>query len=108
MAYKKLIQRDSGARPRGNETALVQYTAWRRRTGQTFFTSEGGPALAVDIAHSSPALHDVLVLMRKGEKAMLWLPQDGAREEIAYVVELVDVMATPVASASQPRAMGSR
>jgi hypothetical protein len=104
MVYKKLVQRDTGTRLRGNETALVQYTAWRRRTGKTFYTSEGGPALALNVAHASPALHDVLVTMRKGEKAMLWLPQDGTREEVAYVVELVDVIATPVESASQPRA----
>jgi hypothetical protein len=94
VSYKKLLAHEAGAQPGSSDTALVHYSGWIRRTGQTFFTTDGGSAMAIDISHAAPGLREVLPLLHKGEKAMLWMPQgEGATEGVAYTVELVDVIA---------------
>jgi hypothetical protein len=34
---------------------MIQYTGWRQKTGETFFTTKGsGQAIALDLAHAAP------------------------------------------------------
>jgi hypothetical protein len=100
LAYKRLVANSAGAQPRTEETVLVRYTGWRRRTGQTFFTSGGsGPPIAIDLAHAAPSFREALLLLHKGEKAVLWMPAGaGMPEPVAYEVELVDILPKPIAA----------
>jgi hypothetical protein len=101
LVYKKLVKHGAGVQPRGDEAALVRYTGWRRSSGETFFTMDGGQTIAIDIAHATFGLREALPLLHKGEKAMLWLPPgDGRPDGVAYEIELVDVVARPVATAT--------
>jgi hypothetical protein len=85
-----------GDQPLRDQTVLVRYTGWRQRTGETFFTTTGrDQPIAIDVAHAAPGFRDALPLLRKGEKAMLWLPASpGTPEPVAYEVELVDLVAS--------------
>jgi peptidylprolyl isomerase len=97
LVYKKLAANDGGALVTGHDTVLVQYTGWRPRTGETFFTTKGGgQPIAIDLAHAAPAFTEALQLLHKGERAALWVAaQDGMTEAVVYEVEVVDVVAPP-------------
>ena len=41
LIYKKLATNAAGAQATDRGTALVHYTGWRQRTGDTFFTTKG-------------------------------------------------------------------
>jgi peptidylprolyl isomerase len=99
LVYKRLVANRTGAQARANETVLVRYTGWRQRTGQTFFTNGGsGQPIAIDLAHSAPGFREALLLLHKGEKAVLWMPAGAATpESVTYEVELVDILPKPVA-----------
>ena len=103
LIYKTLVANAAGAQPKRNETALIQYTGWRQRTGETFFTTKGrGQPIALDIAHAAPGFAEALPLLHKGEKAVLWMPSSpGTPEPLVYEVEIVDVVSPPVAKSSQ-------
>jgi len=98
LIYKRLVANDAGPQPRVNETALILYTGWRQRTGETFFTTKGSAEpMAIDIAHAAPGFAEALPLLHKGEKVVLWIPPGrNTRETIVYEVELVDIVAPPV------------
>jgi peptidylprolyl isomerase len=106
LAYKKLTQRDTGAQPKRGETVLVHYTGWRQRTGKTFFTTRGiSQPMAIDVAHAAPGFSEALQLLRKGEKAMLWVPPgDGTGEALVYEIEVVDIAAPPEDAKRTPAA----
>jgi peptidylprolyl isomerase len=54
LIYKKLVTGTAGAQPGNGQTALVRYTGWRQRTGETFFTTRGrGQPIAIDVAHAA-------------------------------------------------------
>jgi hypothetical protein len=93
LRYKKLATKEASAQPRASDTVLVHYTGWRR-TGETFFTTRArGRPIALDIAHAAPGFAEMLPLMRKGEKAVLWVPPGQATAEpLVYEIEIVDVM----------------
>jgi FKBP-type peptidyl-prolyl cis-trans isomerase len=76
---------------------LVHYTGWRQRTGETFFTTKhAGQPMTLDIAHASPAFSEALQLLRKGEKAVLWVPpSESTPETLVYEIEVVDVVSAP-------------
>lgn len=106
VVYKKLSANANGAQARGSDTVLVHYTGWRQRTGETFFTTRArGRPMAIDIAHAAPGFAEALPLLRKGEKAVLWMPPSAdTSETLVYEVELVDVMApAQVGAAAQHR-----
>lgn len=109
LAYKKLASRGTGALPARTDKVLVQYTGWRQRTGETFFTTKGNSEpMTLDIAHSAPGFSEALQLLRKGEKAVLWVPSDpGSSEPLVYEIELVDIVTpAPAASNGKPAATG--
>lgn len=99
LVYKRLVANNAGPRARTDETVLVRYTGWRPRTGQTFFTNGGsGRLIAIDLAHAAPGFREALLLLHKGEKAVLWMPASAEMPEpVAYEVELVDIVPKPVA-----------
>jgi len=100
LVYKRLVANHAGAQARANETVLVRYTGWRQRTGQTFFTNGGSSQpIAIDLAHAAPGFREALLVLHKGEKAVLWMPTGpGMPEPVAYEVELVDILPKPVAA----------
>jgi hypothetical protein len=84
------------------DTVMVRYTGWRQRTGQTFFTTNrGGEAMGIDVAYAAPGFGEALQHLRKGEKAVLWVPPgQGSLETLVYEVEVVDIK-SPTAVASK-------
>ena len=100
LVYKKLVANDRGEHPALGDKALIRYTGWRPRTGETFFTTKSSP-IAIDIAHAAPGFREALPLLRKGEKAVLWLPPSASTPEpVVYEVEIVDVI-SPIAARSR-------
>jgi hypothetical protein len=99
LRYKKLIANAGGAPITRADKVLIQYTGWRQRTGETFFSTTGrGQPIAIDLAHAAPGFAEALPLLRTGERAMIWLPASpGLPEPTAYEVEIVEVVkATPI------------
>jgi hypothetical protein len=103
VAYKKLISNDAGALPHAEDTALVQYTAWRG-SGETFFTSKTrNRPIAVRLSSASSAFSEVLPLLRKGETVRVWAPRSRALPEgVVYEIEMIDIVRPAVAKAGAP------
>lgn len=99
LVYKKLVERAGQARPKAGEAALVRYTGWRQRTGETFVTTRRREQpIAVDVAHAAPGFGEALRTLGKGERAVIWIPPGaGVAEPLVYEVEVVDIVAVPVA-----------
>ena len=94
LAGKKLTAREGGVQAKGGDSAMVHYTGWRQRTGETFFTTKAiGHPLSLDVEHAAPAFGEALQLLHKGEKAVLWVPvSTSTPEALVYEVEVVDVV----------------
>jgi hypothetical protein len=97
LAVKKLTERAAGAQPQRSDTVLVHYTGWRQRTGETFFTTKGvSQPMALDVAHAAPGFSEAVQMLRKGEKAVVWVPPgEGTSETLVYEVEVVDIVSPP-------------
>jgi hypothetical protein len=97
LVYKKLVANDRGAQPARGDTAMIQYTGWRQKTGETFFTTKGsGQPIALDLAHAAPGFAETLPLLHQGERAVLWVPPgQGTPESVVYEVEVVAVVKPP-------------
>jgi peptidylprolyl isomerase len=104
LAYKKLTSRDAGALPQRSDTVVVHYTGWRQRTGETFFTTKGNnQPMSIDVGHAAPGFGEALQLLRKGEKAVLWVPLGpGISEPLAYEIEVVDIVPPPKVAEPTP------
>ncbi|HEY0990884.1 MAG TPA: FKBP-type peptidyl-prolyl cis-trans isomerase [Kofleriaceae bacterium] len=102
LIYKKLVARETGETAKRSDTVMVRYTGWRQRTGQTFFTmNRSGEAMGIDVAYAAPGFGEALQELRKGEKAVLWVPPgQGSPETLVYEVEVVDIK-SPTAVASR-------
>lgn len=98
LVYKTLV-RSTGVQVRSDDTVLVRYTGWRQQSGETFFTARSREqSIAIDVAHAAPGFREALPLLHRGEKVMLWVPASpGTLEPVAYEVEIVDIVARPVA-----------
>jgi FKBP-type peptidyl-prolyl cis-trans isomerase len=103
LVYKTLVGA-AGARPLADDAVLIRYTGWRQRSGETFFTTEArGQPIEIDVAHAAPAFREALSLLHKGETAMLWMPSgSGGQEDVAYEVEVVDIVAKPGSAGRGP------
>ncbi len=110
LIYKKLSGAGDSPKPLRNDTVLVTYTGWRQTTGETFFTNKGkGQPQALALANLAPGFTEALLLMHKGESAMLWIPPSigykgspppgSSAETLAYEVELNDIIAAPIVPA---------
>ena len=93
LVYTKLVARNAGEPAKRNDTVMVRYTGWRQSTGETFFTMNGSAeALGIDVAYAAPKFGEALQQLRKGEKAVLWMPPgEGMPETVVYEVEVVDI-----------------
>ena len=109
LVYTKLVARNDGEPAKRNDTVMVRYTGWRQSTGETFFTMNGGgEALGIDVAYAAPKFGEALQQLRKGEKAVLWMPPgEGMPETVVYEVEVVDIK-SPTATASRATIEGAR
>jgi FKBP-type peptidyl-prolyl cis-trans isomerase len=104
LIYKKLVTNDAGEKPKRNDTVLINYTGWRQSTGETFFTNRSrGQPMPLNLATTAPGFTEALQLVRKGEKAMLWVPPSigykgapqGTPETLVYEVEVIDIQPAP-------------
>jgi FKBP-type peptidyl-prolyl cis-trans isomerase len=104
LIYKKLVVNAAGTAPKRNDTVLISYTGWRQSTGETFYSNRSlGKPTSISLASASPGIFEAMQLLRKGERAMLWVPASiGHRTQpppdpdtLVYDMELVDIEPAP-------------
>ena len=104
LVYKKLVTNDAGTAPLRNDTVMINYTGWHQTTGETFFTNiKRGTPMPLNLSTTAPGFTEAMQLLKKGEKAILWLPPSigykgtpsGTPETLVYEVELVDIIPAP-------------
>ncbi len=104
LIYKKEVTNDAGAAAKKNDTVMINYTGWKQASGETFFTNKTrGQPMPLPLANAAPAFTEALQLIKKGEKAMLWVPPSigykgkpqGTPETLVYEVEVVDIQPAP-------------
>jgi FKBP-type peptidyl-prolyl cis-trans isomerase len=104
LIYKKTVVNNAGTQANKNDTVLINYTGWKQSSGETFFTNKGrGQPMPLNLATTAPGFTEAMQLMRKGEKAILWIPPSigykgapqGNAETLVYEVELVEVQSAP-------------
>src|SRR6185312_9610275 len=104
LVYKKEIENGAGPTPHKNATVIINYTGWQPSTGDTFFTTKTrGQPMPLNLATSPPGFTEAMQLVRKGEKAMLWVPPQigykgqpqGTPETLVYEVEVMDIVPAP-------------
>lgn len=107
LIYKRLGDAAPDGTPiKRNDTVLINYTGWRQETGETFFSNKGeGQPLPLPLANAAPGFTEAMQLLKKGEKAVLWIPPEigykgqlpaGAKPEtLVYEVEIVEVVSAP-------------
>jgi FKBP-type peptidyl-prolyl cis-trans isomerase len=104
LVYKKLTTNDAGESPKRNDTVTINYTGWHQNTGETFFTNKSrGTPMPLNLSTTAPGFTEAMQLLKKGEKAMLWVPPSigykgtpvGTPETLVYEVELVDIIPAP-------------
>lgn len=102
MPFKRL-KTAPGAGLQTGQRAVVRYTGWRQRTGETFVTTRG--SVEMDPATAAPAFREALSMLRQGERVILWAPPGTEMPEpVVYEIELIDVVApSPVVPAPGPR-----
>jgi FKBP-type peptidyl-prolyl cis-trans isomerase len=109
LVFKKITTVPAGESPGKNDLVKVHYTGWKA-TGETMYstTDKAGQPMQMAMQGVPPGFAEGLALMKKGEKAMLWIPPEiGYRESakppvpeaMAYEVELIEIVAAmPVPS----------
>ena len=104
LIYKKMVTNDSGQAPKRNDTVMINYTGWHQSTGETFFTNHSrGQPMPLNLATTAPGFTEAMQLLKKGEKAVLWVPPSigykgtpqGTPETLVYQVEIVDIVPAP-------------
>ena len=104
LVYKKITTNDAGESPKRNDTVTINYTGWHQNTGETFFTNKSrGTPMPLNLSTTAPGFTEAMQLLKKGEKAMLWVPPSigykgtpvGTPETLVYEVELVDIVPAP-------------
>jgi hypothetical protein len=93
LSYARLVERSHGLQASAGESVLIRYTGWRQESGQTFFTTgTDGQTITINPTYAAPAFREVIPLLHKGEKIVVWVPAGGGMPEpVAYEIELVDV-----------------
>jgi len=106
LIYKKLTSVPGGTAAKRNDTVMINYTGWRQVTGETFYTNrDRGQPMPLPLANTAPGFTEAMQLLKKGERAMLWLPPSigykgapppgSAPETLVYEVEVVEIIAAP-------------
>jgi FKBP-type peptidyl-prolyl cis-trans isomerase len=94
LSYKRLVEKNNGLQARPDESVMIRYTGWRQGSSETFFTTGSeGETITVNPAYAAPAFREMIPLLHKGEKIVVWVPAgDGMPEPVVYEIELVDVV----------------
>jgi FKBP-type peptidyl-prolyl cis-trans isomerase len=105
LIYKTLVANAQGQAPKRNDTVMIKYTGWRQASGETFFSNkEADTPMPLNLASTAPGFTEGMQQVKKGERAMLWLPpaiglkeqpKDGQAETLVYEVEVVDIVEAP-------------
>ena len=105
LVYKKLESVSEGATAQRNDTVSLIYTGWRQQSGETFFSNRGKPPMALPLANTAAGFTEAMMLMKKGERAVMWLPPELSAppaskaavpsETLVYEVQLVDIQSAP-------------
>jgi FKBP-type peptidyl-prolyl cis-trans isomerase len=107
LVYKKLATVADAPTPRRNDTVMITFTGWKPATGETFFTNTSrGKPMPLNLSQAAKGFVEGLQLVKKGEKAMLWVPAElGYREPAVngappqeprvYLVEVADITPAP-------------
>jgi FKBP-type peptidyl-prolyl cis-trans isomerase len=104
LIYKKVAANDAGTLPKRNDVVHVHYTAWKQSSGETFFTTRGrAEPMSLNLSQTAPGFTEGLQLIRKGEKAMLWIPPEigykaapsGGGETLVYEFEVLAIEPAP-------------
>jgi FKBP-type peptidyl-prolyl cis-trans isomerase len=105
LVYKTLVANPEGQAPKQNDTVMIKYTGWRQTTGETFFSNKNADnPMPLNLSSTAPGFTEGMQQVKKGERAMLWLPpniglkeqpRDGQGETLVYEVEVVDIVEAP-------------
>src|SRR5262245_39602904 len=75
LIIKTLAANPSGQEVKRNDIVLIKYTGWRQATGETFFSNKSSDQpMPLNLTTTAPGFTEGMQLIRKGERAMLWLP----------------------------------
>ncbi len=107
LIYKTITAAPDNPAPKRNDTVMIKYTGWRQASGESFFSNmkEDKP-MPLNLAATARGFTEAMQLVRKGEKAMLWLPPEiglkdqpsagkPSGETLVYLVEVVDIIEAP-------------
>lgn len=87
-----------------NDTARVRLTGWKQDSGETFVNNDNpeAPPTPMNVAAVAPGMREALLLMKKGETAMVWMKPElagpvaaGSKESLVYAITLVDIDYAP-------------
>ncbi|HUQ06665.1 MAG TPA: FKBP-type peptidyl-prolyl cis-trans isomerase [Kofleriaceae bacterium] len=103
VIYIKRLAPGTGEHPHKNDTVSLNFTGWRT-TGETFLTTTVRKRpVQQSLARLAPGFSAAVVTMKKGERAMMWIPPElgymgapqSTPEVTIYEVELVDIEPGP-------------
>lgn len=103
VIHIKRLTAGTGPHPQRNDTVSLNFTGWRT-SGETFVTTTVRKRpVQQSLARLAPGFAAAVVSMKKGERAMMWIPPElgymgtpeTAPETTVYEVELVDIEAGP-------------
>jgi FKBP-type peptidyl-prolyl cis-trans isomerase len=107
LIYKTVTAAPGNPAPKRNDTVMIRYTGWRQASGESFFSNikEEKP-MPLNLSTTARGFTEAMQLVRKGEKAMLWLPPEiGLKDQpsagkppgetLVYLVEVVDIVEAP-------------
>ncbi len=104
LVYKKLVTNGDGTAIGRNDSVLINSTTWKQATGETIATNKTrGQPLPFSLATAAPGFTEMMQLLRKGEKAVVWVPPgvpfraqpSPSADEMVYMIEVVDVTPAP-------------
>jgi FKBP-type peptidyl-prolyl cis-trans isomerase len=105
LVYKTIVANAAGQAPKRNDTVMIRYTGWRQANGETFFSNKSAEnPMPLNLATTAAGFTEGMQQVKKGERAMLWLPpaiglkeqpKDGTGETLVYEVEVVDIVEAP-------------
>ncbi len=99
-----LVTNTDGAAIGRNDSILINSTTWKQASGETMASTKArGQPLPFSLANQPVAFTELMQLLRKGEKAVVWVPpgvpfRAAAQlpvETMVYEIEIVDVTPAP-------------
>ena len=98
LAYKKLVTNDAGTAIAEDSVVKMKYTGWTT-DGKTFDSSLEN-VITFSLDHLIPGMKEAILLCKKGEKTLAWIPQELAYNGrpgapagmLVFEFEIVDVI----------------